>query len=141
MGINVEGVVTLLQVYDMRRSLRFYRDGLGFSVANTSEPGDDCNWAMLRQGDATIMLNTAYDPGTRPPAPDTDRTKAHGDTMLYFGCRELDACYEYLTSLGVRAEPPRTTYYGMRQVITEDPDGYGLCFQWPVSSRTQSEHF
>ena len=134
MGINVEGVVTLLQVYDMRRSLHFYRDGLGFSVVNTSEPGDDCNWAMLRQGDATIMLNTAYDPGTRPAAADANRKHAHADTILYFGCRDLDGCHQLLASIGVRAEPPRTAHYGMRQVMTEDPDGYGLCFQWPVSS-------
>lgn len=134
MSINIEGVIVLLQVYDMRRSLHFYRDGLGFSVVNTSEPGDDCNWAMLRQSNTTIMLNTAYDPGTRPPSPDADRMNAHRDTILYFDCRELDECHRHLISIGVRSEPPRLAHYGMRQVIAEDPDGYGLCFQWPASS-------
>ena len=135
MAVNVEGLAPLLQVWDMPRSLRFYRDGLGFAVVATSEPGDDCNWAMLRQGDATIMLNTLYEPGTRPPEPDLARNEVHADTILYFGCRELDGCYARLVEMGASVRPPKDAPYGMRQVYATDPDGYGLCFQWPTDGR------
>ena len=132
MSINVEGVAPLIQVFDMPRALRFYRDLLGFALVGQSEPGDDCNWAMLRLDDATVMLNTAYDPGTRPAEPDAGRVSAHQDTILFFGCRDLDACHAHLVAKGIAAEPPKTAPYGMRQVFLTDPDGFGLCFQWPA---------
>ncbi|HRC87596.1 MAG TPA: VOC family protein [Thermoanaerobaculia bacterium] len=134
MSIRVEGVAPLVQVYDMPRALQFYRDALGFSVVGQSEPGDDCNWAMLQLDDATLMLNTAYDPEARPPQPDSARVRAHRDTILFFGCRDLDACYAHLVTRGVAAEPPRTAPYGMRQIFLSDPDGFGLCFQWPAEA-------
>jgi uncharacterized glyoxalase superfamily protein PhnB len=130
MSIKVQGVAPLLQVFDMPRALRFYRDLLGFSLVGQSEPGDECNWAMLRLDNATIMLNTAYDPGTRPPTPELGRVAAHQDTILFFGCRDLDACYAHLVAKGIAARPPKTAPYGMRQVFLSDPDGFGLCFQW-----------
>ena len=49
----------------MPRSIAFYRDVLGFKVtdvaAKSANP-DDVNWAMLQLSNATIMLNTAYEP-------------------------------------------------------------------------------
>jgi len=49
MGIEVRGLVPLLQVFDMPTSIKFYRDVLGFEVAATSKPGsDDVGWAMLK---------------------------------------------------------------------------------------------
>jgi glyoxylase I family protein len=132
MSIKVDGVAPLIQVYDMPRALRFYRDALGFSLVAQSEPSDECNWAMLRLDNATIMLNTAYDPGTRPSTPDQQRTSSHQDTILFFGCPDLDGCYAHLVAMGVSVEPPKTAPYGMRQIYLTDPDGFGLCFQWPA---------
>lgn len=129
MPIGVSGTVTLLQVFDMATSLRFYRDLLGFEVIGRSDPSDDCGWAWLRLGDAEVMLNTAYDDGERPPSPDPGRIEAHRDTMLFFGCSDLDGAWEHLHAKGIEATKPKTAPYGMRQVFFEDPDGYGLCLQ------------
>jgi len=131
MGIAIRGLCPLIQVFDMPTSLRFYRDVLGFEEVEKSGEGDDVGWAWLRQGDAAVMLNTAYDSGERPPAPDAARVAAHGDTALFLGCRDLDQAYGHLVAHGVRAEPPKIAPYGMRQLYATDPDGYGLCFQWP----------
>src|SRR5215204_6690486 len=60
MPIRVDGLVPLIQVFDMPTSVAFYRDVLGFAVMNQSEPGDNFDWGMLRLGDAVVMLNTAY---------------------------------------------------------------------------------
>src|SRR5256885_10091736 len=47
---------------------------------------DHFGWALLRLDDVELMLNTAYDEGERPAAPDAARIDAHHDTCLYFGC-------------------------------------------------------
>lgn len=131
MTILVRGLCPLLQVFDMPSSLHFYRDILGFAMVRSSGQGDDVGWAWLRHGDADLMLNTAYDDGERPPSADPARVTAHGDTILFLGCEDLDAAYAYLSSRAVRVEPPTVAHYRMKQLYVTDPDGYGLCFQRP----------
>ena len=133
MPLNVAGAVTLLQVFDMPTALHFYRDLLGFRVVQQSQPTDTCGWVWLRLDDAELMLNTAYEDESRPPSPDPARQRAHGDTALFFGCRDVDAAYAFLRSQGIEASEPRTAPYGMRQVFFHDPDGFGLCLQWPAT--------
>lgn len=132
MTIAIRGLCPLLQVFDMPTSLRFYRDVLGFAEVEKAGQGDDVVWALLRHGKAEVMLNTAYDEGERPPAPEPTRLAAHADTGLYMPCQDLDGAYAHLVSQGVKVQPPRVAPYGMRQVYATDPDGYELCFQWPV---------
>src|SRR5258708_38700628 len=89
--MDTHGICPLLKVLDMPTAIRSYRDVVGFKVHSTSQPGDDCDWAWLKLNGAELMLNTAYEADQRPPAPDPARVAAHGDTCLFFGCRDLDA--------------------------------------------------
>ena len=134
MSIEVQGLAPLLQVFDMPTSIRFYRDVLGFIVSGTSpalsENADDVNWAMLQLGNATVMLNTAYEPEYRPPAPDLERRASHDDIGLFLGCPDVDGAYQYLQTKGLEIGPPKVAHYGMKQLYVKDPDGFGLCFQW-----------
>ena len=133
MSYRLEGAKTLLEVFDTPTSLRFYRDLLGFEVVMASGEGDDVGWAWLRRDDAEIMLNSAYETNDeRPSEPDPARVAAHADTTLFIGCRDLDAVYEHLVERGVELDVPVVRDYGMRQLLLSDPDGYGLCFQWPA---------
>ena len=134
MTIAVRDLCPLLQVFDMPTSLRFYRDVLGFAEVEKSGVGDDVDWVWLRHGDAHLMLNTAYESDTRPVSPDAARIAAHSDVGIFMSCEDLDGAYAYLVSKGVKAEPPKIAPYGMKQLYVTDPDGYGLCFQWPVPS-------
>jgi catechol 2,3-dioxygenase-like lactoylglutathione lyase family enzyme len=131
MSIEVRGLAPLIEVWDMPASLAFYRDKLGFRVTGDSGQGDESGWVMLELGNATIMLNTAYDDGERPDAPDPARVAAHHDTCIYFGCPDVDAAYEHLKANGIDAGPPTIAPYGMKQLYVTDPDNYNLCFQWP----------
>ena len=137
--MDIHGVAPLLQVFDMPTAIRFYRDVLGFEVRGRSGPGDDCGWVGLRLNGGEVMLNTAYDVGKRPPTPDPARVAAHGDTCLFFGCKDLDAAYQHLRTLGVKLSEPKVAPYGMKQLWFSDPDGYGLCFQWPTSQETHDK--
>jgi catechol 2,3-dioxygenase-like lactoylglutathione lyase family enzyme len=135
MALDVRGVTTLLQVYDMPASLRFYRDVLGFAmVSHSPHRGGDpdrFHWCWLRLGGAALMLNTAYESDEERPVPaDETRMAAHGDTGLFFGCPDIDAAYEELRAKGVDVSNPWVAAYGMKQISLRDPDGYGLCFQW-----------
>jgi catechol 2,3-dioxygenase-like lactoylglutathione lyase family enzyme len=133
MPIDIRGVCPLLQVFDMPTSVRFYRDVLGFVVAEYAplRGEDEFGWCLLRSADGSeIMLNTAYDYGERPAAPEPARIAAHEDTCLYFGCPDVDAAYRHLRAKGLDINEPKVAWYGMKQLYLKDPDGFGLCFQW-----------
>ncbi len=76
--MDIHGMTPLLQVFDMATSLKFYCDILGFEIlqtdGNTTAPNH--NWAWLRFNSVELMLNTAYEYYTRPPAPDPNRVAA-----------------------------------------------------------------
>jgi glyoxylase I family protein len=68
--------------------------------------------------------------------PDPARVVGHGDTCIYFGWEDLDRLYAELVAKGVKLNPPKVAPYGMKQLYVTDPDGFGLCFQWPVAQAT-----
>ena len=132
MAIVVKGMAPLLQVFDMPAAIAFYRDKLGFEVLNSNVPGDDCDWAMLKLGEEVLMLNTAYEKEFRPQVSDSRRVAAHSDTTIYFSCPDVEATYNHMIAAGLRVEAPSITGYGFKAVNVKDPDGFLLCFHWPV---------
>ncbi len=131
MAITVRGLTTLLEVFDLPTSIAFYRDVLGFELV----AGDDSWWCMLKLGEATLMLNTAYEDHERPPEPDPARVRGHADTSLYFASPTPDEIYADLRSKGCTVTEPTVTSYGMRQVSTKDPDGFQIFFVCPADSK------
>jgi glyoxylase I family protein len=136
--IGIQGLCPLLQVFDMPRSVRFYAEVLGFQIASRSqiyavENGVELfHWVLLKRDHAELMLNTAFDEGERPSLPDAQRMAAHQDTGLFFGCPDVAEAYEHVKQQGVNCDPPKTAWYGMRQLSFRDPDGFGITLQWPV---------
>lgn len=133
MAIDIRSMTPLLEVFDMPTAVSFYRDLLGFEVVNRSGSDDNSDWVMLRLADIYLMLNTAYEGDERPPKPDAARVQAHHDTALFVGCPDVDGAYAYLRDRGVDLKPPENAPYGMRQLYLRDPDGFNICFQWPVA--------
>ncbi|MGB6876262.1 MAG: VOC family protein [Candidatus Acidiferrales bacterium] len=87
MAIDIRGMAPLLQVFDMRTSIEFYRDVLGFEVVANSPPRPEVlfDWALLRRDGIELMLNGAYEEGQRPAVPEPARVAAHDDRALYLG--------------------------------------------------------
>lgn len=130
--IQIRGMCPLLQVFDMPVAFRFYSEVLEFEVVEKSGPGDDFDWVWLHREGAHLMLNTQYESDQRPARTDPIRAEGHRDTGLFFNCPDVDAAYQHLLTHGLAVEPPVNRNYGMRQVYVKDPDGYMLCFQWPI---------
>lgn len=137
---ELRSLCPLLQVFDMPASLAFYRDLLGFRIVDAAPPiqsvaPDAHDWVWLQRDGMNLMLNTACDPDAeRPPVPDPARVAAHDDTAIYFGAPDVDSVYEHLRARGVAVEPPKVAPYGMKQLCVTDPDGFAICFQWPVDA-------
>ena len=132
MPLKVDSFTPLLQVFDMRTSVAFYREILGFELVMQSQAGDEFDWCLLKLNESYLMLNTAYEKEFRPPRPEPARTVAHDDTGFFFNCPDVDAAYLHLQTIGIDAKPPKVAPYGMKQVYLKDPDGYVICLQHPT---------
>lgn len=141
MAIEVHGLCALLSVYDMPAALAFYRDLLGFKLVARSpayeviDGVEHFHWCTLQRGSDTLMLNTEYDTGERPPQRPPFQQQPFG-VWFYFACPDLDAAYRTLVAAGVHCEPPRLVRYGgrfpFRVLSLRDPDGHGITLQWPA---------
>jgi glyoxylase I family protein len=131
MPIISHKLTPLMQVFDMRRSVAWYRDIIGFEVLQTHEPDGHLHWVLLKLGDAMLMLNSKYEDDVQLETRSV-RVEGHSDLTLYFDCPNVDEAYEHLLAEGCDVAAPVTRFYGMKQVTVADPDGYELCFQQSV---------
>ena len=120
---NVQAAYPLLYAGNIERSLAFYRDQLGFTLAERWAPDGELRWCSLILDDARIMLQRA-EPGDL-----ASLEGGHGDIALYFLCEDVDRIHERLRERGLDAPAPTNAFYGMRQLTIEDPDGRRICFE------------
>jgi lactoylglutathione lyase len=123
---NVQQAVPFFMVTDMVRSLRFYIDGLGFSLRNkwTPDAPHKIRWGWLESGGAALMLQE-YAAGRAP------LEKRGQGVSVWFQCRDALALYHEFRSRGLE---PREPFVGnsLWDVAISDPDGYSLHFESPT---------
>ncbi len=112
-----------LGVIDFTRSLRFYRDGLGFPVHNYAEGEDFCmfnlegTWLALYSRaklaeDATLSAEGAGFAGF---------SLAHN----VGGRAEVDSVFSQAIAVGAKSvKPPQDVFWGGYSAYFADPDGY-----------------
>lgn len=137
-GDNVERTVPLLIVAEMPASLRYYVDGLGFTVTDRWIPDGRVRWCRLQLGGAALMLQERADDRVEqtdpaaPPAPG-------GGVSIYFVCRDAVALYRDFVARGIPAGRP---FVGNRMWVTSlnDPDGYRIHFESPTDVAEETEY-
>jgi lactoylglutathione lyase len=122
---NVKQVVPFFRITDMDQSLRFYVDGLGFTLKNKWLVDDRIRWCWLELGGAALMLQTfATDGHHAKPA----SGKLGEGVSLEFQCQDAIALYREFISRDLAASEPQV---GNAMWVTSlsDPDGYHLGFE------------
>ena len=129
-GANVQQAVPFLWVGDILDSVRFYRDGLGFTVKRKWEDAGRLQWCWLEIGGGAIMLQE----GDRQRVRGQD---AHAAMDLYFICQDAVALWRQVVARGIAAERPRVDN-GMWITSVEDPDGLTVYFESPTEAPEDS---
>jgi catechol 2,3-dioxygenase-like lactoylglutathione lyase family enzyme len=131
-----------LHVADLERSLRFYRDLLGFEVVFQWNPTasyistlvgyaqPDLHAVILRPPGSNVLLELVDFRGMRAEPVDA-ASAVPGTAHVGFTVSNLDQLYEYLTAHGVRSVSSPVTptigpNKGGRVVNVLDPDGIRL---------------
>jgi lactoylglutathione lyase len=121
---NVQQVIPFFRVADMDRSLRFYLDGLGFTLKNKWVVDNKIRWCMLELGAAALMLQTFEREDGSNPIPSE---KLGVGVSLAFQCADAVALYREFISRGLAASEPQVGNNMWVTTVT-DPDGYRLEF-------------
>ena len=123
---NVKQAVPFFMVTNLEASLRFYVDGLGFTMTNQWIDEGKLRWCWLQLGGAALMLQE-YRP-TKIPA-----NKRGEGVSICFQCNDALAIYHEAISRGLQ---PKTPFVGnaMWVTILSDPDGYTLDFESPTDT-------
>ena len=125
---NLKQVVPFLWVTNMERSLRFYLDGLGFTIKHKWEPEGRIRWCWLTRGGASIMLQEYVKEGHGGQRPEG----VLGQGMsICFQCEDAVVLYREFRSRGIDAAEP---FVGNNMWVAciSDPDGYKFAFESPT---------
>ena len=114
---NVRQAVAFFPVANIEASLRFYVDGLGFTMTKRWIDEGKLRWCWLELGDAALMLQESRTEG-----------KVGEGVTICFICEDALAIYHAAIAKGIAASRPFVGN-GMWVTSLADPDGYRLDFE------------
>jgi hypothetical protein len=110
-------VTPMVHVPDVRATMEWYTK-IGFEVERTNEFDGVIDWALLSFGEGRVMFNA----GGRPPS------DARREVDLYVNTENVRELYDRLRGFVAVHEGVHDTFYGMREFIVRDLNGFWVTF-------------
>jgi uncharacterized glyoxalase superfamily protein PhnB len=117
-------VTPMIHVPDIRATIEWYKS-IDFTVIGTDEEYGELHWAMLSFGDSQVMFNA----GGRTSTDD------RREVDLYVETEDVDDLYQRLKERVTIREGLHDTFYGMREFIVRDVNGFWVTFGQPIENR------
>lgn len=144
-GKNHDPLSVSFTCKDLKRSLAFYEETLGFEVENVWPSREAPLWVNLMMQSQSLMLGqqtsaeqalemcAGADPArqqvVRAMAEDLARSKPGAGVTVYVRVLDVDAHHALLARKGLKDLcPPQSQFYGIRDFPVRDPDGYHVFF-------------
>jgi lactoylglutathione lyase len=131
---NIRLAVPFFGVADMDASLRFYVDGLGFTMTKQWIPRGKIEWCWLERDAVSLMLQCPRadkpppSPESPPPPEAVPSPAPKTGPAICFQCEDALALYDEYKDRGLPVSEPFVGN-GMWVVMLKDPDGYKLEFE------------
>jgi len=129
--INATTLGCSITCKDLQASINFYRDAIGFAVAQTFENNGKVAGAIIAAGDCRIVLN--QDDGKLG----WDRIKGQGFYLQInvAGAADVDAAAKRIAAAGgTLLDEPADRPWGARMFQFKDLDGFKLGVSTPLAS-------
>ena len=114
-----QSVVAMIHVPDVKATAEWYVAVAGFTQIRVNEEDGEMNWALLRHGNADVMLSAG---GKR-----SDAQRREVDLYVH-SLESVDAIYMRLKGNVDVVEEPHDTFYGMRELIVRDCNRFWITF-------------
>ena len=118
-----ERIVPMIHVADVNSTAQWYAS-IGFEIRNVNRERNDgeIDWALLRLGDGEIMLSLGGHPSSAP----------RREFDLYIHVHDIDELRDCLDGKAEIVEDLHDTFYGMREFIIRDCNGFWITFGQPA---------
>jgi uncharacterized glyoxalase superfamily protein PhnB len=123
-----QSLAASLTVADVRRSLAWYRDVLGFSLDREHERDGKLIAVSLRAGEVRILLTQ------EDGAKGVDRVKGQGFSLQITTTQDIDSIAAHAKGAGATLDAEPADAWGVRVFRLRDPDGFRLVFSSPRSA-------
>lgn len=118
-----QAIVPMLHVPDVKETAFWYQS-IGFSILDIGEDSGKLVWALLSYLGSTIMLSAGGELSMR----------GRRDVDLYIHAENIGLIYSDLKDRVKVQEPPHITFYGMREFIVRDNNGFWITFGEPAKA-------
>ena len=126
--LHADALSASLTVRDVRASLAWYRDALGFDVDREMIQDGALRGVAMRAGAVRILLN--QDDGAKG----ADRAKGVGLSLMISTPQSVDAIAARVTANGgILLTEPADMPWGARAFRVRDPDGFALAISSPIT--------
>ena len=142
--MRIISAVPYLRVADVKRSLAFYVEGLGFDNVRQMEDENGVFWAWLEKDGMALMVSDRpsrfmdwfdlAEGNLHEHEHDDESEHFHGIESVHDGCLnfvsyvyvdDVDAAHAELKGRGIEPlDEPEDKFYGVREFLLKDPDGY-----------------
>jgi uncharacterized glyoxalase superfamily protein PhnB len=119
-SLRIRSITPSFTVNDVQRSLVWYRDGLGFFVAERWEEDGRLQGAMLKAGDCQLGLSQDDFSKGR------DRIKGVGFRLWCDTAQDVDAIAERLRAFGGTIAEEPGDRWDTYSFTAQDPDGFKI---------------
>ena len=118
-------------VEDVRKTIDFYRDILGFEIVTTVEADDEIGFAIMRRDEVELMFQSRKSLSENVPA--LSGSPIGASQTLYIEVTNIDQLYEQVRGKVEVVVNLHTTFYGTREFYFKDINGYILSFSEAVA--------
>ena len=121
----MESLSPNMYVHDVKSTIEFYRN-LGFKPVMTVPEDDEAPvWAMLQNGNVTLMIESFKNIEGR--LPEISRQPG-GSFLLYINIKGIRAFFEEIKDNVTVLSGLEKTFYGATEFVIKDSNGYVLTF-------------
>lgn len=115
-------IVPMLHVPDVRQTVDWYRD-IGFDVTETyADNAGGLSFAIVAFGSSEVMFNAG---GSLSP-------RHRREVDLYAYTEDVERLYDRIKDRIEIVEGPHNMFYGMREIIIRDLNGFWITFGQPI---------
>jgi len=125
--LQIRSLMPTLTVNDLKRSLQFYRDGLGFAVGEEMKEGGELTGVLLEAGGAGLGLSQD------DFAKGRDRVKGVGMRLYLETDQDVGVLARQAKTAGITLnDGPGPLPWGPMGFTVTDPDGFKLTISNPA---------